>query len=45
MQMLPKICRKSESSLSFSYENIVAVGTKLRPVIAMRADEDFGSLA
>jgi len=27
--MLAKICRKSESSLSFSYENTVAKGTNL----------------
>jgi len=29
MQKLTKICRKSESSLSFSYENTVTEGTKL----------------
>jgi len=27
--MLAKICRKSESSLSFSYENTVTKGTNL----------------
>ena len=45
MQILTKICRKSESSLPFSYENTVIVGTNLRPVKAMRPDEGFGSLA
>jgi len=34
MQMLTKICRKSESSLWFSYENTVTEGTNLRPVEA-----------
>jgi len=41
MQMLRKICRKSESSLSFSYENIVTEGTNLMPIKAMRRDERF----
>jgi len=41
MQMLTKICRKPESSLPFSYENIVTVGTILRPVKAKRPDEGF----
>jgi len=44
MQMLTKLC-KSEWSLSFSYENTVAVVTNLKPVKAMRHDEGFGSLA
>jgi len=44
MQMLTKICRKSESSLSFSYENIVIVGANFGRVKAMRLDECFGSL-
>jgi len=29
MQMLTRICRKSESSMSFSYENTVTEGTNL----------------
>jgi len=47
MQMLTKFCRKSESSLSFSYKNTVGVteGTNLRPIKAMRRDERFLSLA
>jgi len=45
MQMLKKICRKSESSLSFSYESTVTEGTNLRPIKAMRRDERFLSLA
>ena len=45
MQMWKKICRKSETSLAFSYENIVTAGTNLRPVKAMRPDEGFVSLA
>jgi len=43
--MLTKICWKSESSLSFSYENIITEGTNLRPIKAMRRDERFLSLA
>jgi len=43
--MLAKICRKSESSLSFSYENTVTEGTNLRPIQAVRSDERFLSLA
>jgi len=43
--MVIKICRKSESSLSFSYENAVAEGTNLRLVKAVRCVEDFLSLA
>jgi len=43
--MLKKICRNSESSLSFSCENIVTEGTNLRPVKAMRRDERFRLLA
>jgi len=45
MQILKKICRKSESSLSFSYENAVTNGTNLLPIKAMRRDERFLSLA
>jgi len=45
MQMLTKIWRKSESSLSFSYENSVTEGTNLRPIKAMRRSERFLSLA
>jgi len=44
MQTLTKICRKSESGLSFSYENTVTEGTNLRPIKAMRHDERFLSL-
>jgi len=36
MQMLTKICRKSESNLSFSYENTVTEGTNMRPIKAIR---------
>jgi len=43
--MFKKICRKSESSLSFSYENTVTEGANLRPVKAVRRDERFLSLA
>jgi len=32
MQILTKTCRKSESSLAFSYENTVTEGTNLRPI-------------
>jgi len=39
--MLTRICRTSESSLLFSYENTVAEGTNLRPVKAVRHDERF----
>jgi len=45
MQMLTKIWRKSESRLSFSYENTVTEGTHLRPIKASRRDERFLSLA
>jgi len=38
-------CRKSESILSFGYENIITQGTNLRPVKAVRGDEHFLSLA
>jgi len=31
------ICRKTESSLSFSYKNTVTEGTNLRPIKALRA--------
>jgi len=41
MQMLTKISRKSESSLSFSYESSVTEGTNLRPIKAMRRNERF----
>jgi len=44
MQILTKICRKSESSLSFSYENTITEGTNLRPIKAMRHYECFLSL-
>jgi len=42
-----KICRKSESSLSFSYQNTVTEGTNLRLIKACRLsrDERFLSLA
>jgi len=43
--MLTTVCRKSESSLAFSYENTVTEGTNLRPVKAMLRDERFLSLA
>jgi len=39
MQMLPKICRKSESSLPFSYENTVM------NTLHVRHNEHFLSLA
>jgi len=39
MQMLTKNCRKSESSLSLSYENAVTAGTNFRPFKATRRDE------
>jgi len=47
MQMLTKFCRKSESSLSFSYENTASVteGTNLSLTKATRHDERFLSLA
>jgi len=45
MQIITKFCRKSESSLSFSYESTVTEGTNLRPIKAMRRDERFRSLA
>ena len=45
MQMLTKICRMSESSLLFSYENTATERTNLRPVKAVRRDECFLSLA
>jgi len=45
MQMLTKICKKSVSSLSFSYENTVTDGTNRRPVKAVYRDERFLSLA
>jgi len=45
MQMFKNICRKSESSLSFTYENTVTEGTNLRPVKAVRRDERSFSLA
>jgi len=41
MQMLTKICKKSQSSLSFRYENTVNEGINLRPIKAMRRDERF----
>jgi len=41
MQMLTKNCRKSESSLSLSYENAVTAGTNFRPFKATRRDERF----
>jgi len=40
-----KICRKSESSLSLSYENTITEGANIRPVKAVRPDERFLSLA
>jgi len=42
--MLTNICRKSESNLSFSYENTFTEGTNLRPIEAVRCDERFLSL-
>jgi len=45
MQMLTEICRKSESSLSFSYKSTVTEGTNLRPIKAIRRDERFLSLS
>jgi len=41
MQMLTKICWKSGSSLSFSYENTVGEGKKLRPLKEMRRNDRF----
>jgi len=41
MQMLTKICRKSESNLSLHYENTVTEETNLRPIIPMYIDERF----
>ena len=43
--MLIKICRKSESSLSFNYENAVTEGTNIKPVKAVRRDVRILSLA
>ena len=43
--MLTKLCRKSESRLSFSYEKIVTEGTNLRLVKTVRCEERFLSLA
>jgi len=45
--MSTKIYRKSESNLSFSYENTVSVteGTNLKPIKAARRDKYFLSLA
>jgi len=37
-------CRKSESSLSFSYENIITEGANMTPVKAVRCNERFLSL-
>jgi len=45
MQILTKLCRKSESRLEFSYENTVTEGTNLRPIKSMRSNERFLSLA
>jgi len=44
-EMLTKICRTSESSLSFCYENIFTEGTKLKPIKAMRRGGRFLSSA
>jgi len=40
MQTLTKFCRKSESSISFSYESAVSVTevANLRPIKAVRRD-------
>jgi len=38
-------CRKSESILSFSYENIITEETNMRTVKHVRRDERFLSLA
>jgi len=43
--MLTKICRKSEASQSFSYENTVAEGANLRSDKAVGRYERFLSLA
>jgi len=45
MQILTKFCRKSESSLSFSHENIVTEGVNRKPIKEMRRNERFRSLA
>jgi len=45
MQILTKICRKSESRLLFSYENTVTVRTNLRPIKPMRPNDRFLSIA
>jgi len=45
MQILTKICRKSESSISLSYENTVTEGTNLKQVKAVRRGKRFLSLA
>jgi len=45
MQMLTKICRKSESILSFNCGNTVTEGTNLRPIEAVRRYQRFLSLA
>jgi len=43
--MLTKVCKKSESSFSFNYQNTVTEGTNLRPVKAVRRDKRVLSLA
>jgi len=45
MQISTKISMKSESSLSFNYENTFTEGTNLRPIKALNRDERFLSLA
>jgi len=34
MQIYEKVCRKSESFLLFSYENIITEGANMRPIEA-----------
>jgi len=41
MQMLTKICSKSESNLTFSYLNTDTEGANLRPMKTMRHDNVF----
>jgi len=45
MKMWTKICRKLESSLSFSHDNTGPEETYQRPIKAMHHDERFLSLA
>jgi len=45
MQMLKKICKKPDTSISFSYENTVTEGASLSPVKSVHRDEPVFSLA